>query len=151
MLSKKNTPRAYGGFFIHTLRITLFQRACKPRIRLYHIQVSSLYKMRSHFFVPIPSIEASTGPNWMKFCMGPPKGITRVITEGFLDIRSMGPDMGYPLGAGRGAKNFENLFSIFLFFSTGMAFRRSKSLVKVIIGPSCGHFGLFGPSRLQMV
>ena len=40
-------------------------------------------------------MRSHTWPNWMKFSMGPPKGITRVITEGFLDIRSMGPDMGY--------------------------------------------------------
>ena len=96
--------------------------------------------MRSHFFVPIPSIEASTGPNWMKFCMGPPKGITRVITEGFLDIRTMGPDMGYPRNAGRGAKNSQNFFHFLSFFSSGMAFKMFKLLLKVIIKPPFDHF-----------
>ena len=80
------------------------------------LQVHSYYKMRSNFFVPIPSIEGSTGPNWMKFCMGPSKGISRVTIEGFFDIRSGGPDMGYPWGP-RGAKFFEkNFFDFFHFF-----------------------------------
>ena len=83
---------------------------------VYTVQVDSYYKMLCSFFVPTPSIWGSTGPNWMKFCMGPPKGITRVITEGFLDIRSMGPDMGYPLGAVRGAKIFEIFFLDFFIF-----------------------------------
>ena len=75
-----------------------------PKLSEY-VQVYSYYKMRSNFFVPIPSIEGSTGPNWMKFCMGPSKGISRVTIEGFFDIRSGGPDMGYPWGP-RGGQIF---------------------------------------------
>ena len=33
------------------------------------IQVDSYYKMPSHFFIPIPSLGQTTGPNWLKFCM----------------------------------------------------------------------------------
>ena len=73
--------------------------------------------MRSQIFVPIPSLEETTGPNWMKFCMEPPEGIIRGITEGFLDIRSGGLDVGYPWGP-RGRPKilkifFLNFFSCF--------------------------------------
>ena len=71
--------------------------------------------MRSSFFVPRPSIEGTTGPNWMKFCMGPPGGITRVTIEGFLDIRSRGPDMGYPRGPRREPKNLKFFFYLIFF------------------------------------
>ena len=92
--------------FTQTLRYMVFKHC-------YCIQVSSLYKMRSPFFVPIPSIEGSTWPNWMKFCMGPPKGVTRVMTEGFLNIRSRGLDLGCSRGLGGGPKTLKNIFSIF--------------------------------------
>ena len=65
------------------------------------LQVSSFYKMRSHFFVRRPSIEETTEPNWLKFCMGYPRGVTRGFIEGFLEIRSGDPDVGY-LGSPRG-------------------------------------------------
>ena len=86
------------------------------RTKEKEIQVHSYYKMRSNFFVPIPSIEGSTGPNWMKFCMGPSKGISRVTIEGFFDIRSGGPDMGYPWGPRRGPDFLKKFFSIFFIF-----------------------------------
>ena len=74
------------------------------------LQVYSYYKMISWFCVPQPSLEGTTGPNWLKFCMGPPRGWTRGLTEGFLEIRSGGLDMGYPRGLVWGAKNFEIFF-----------------------------------------
>ena len=73
--------------------------------------------MRSYFFVPIPSIEETTGPNWLKFGMGPPWEIIRVITEGFFDILFGGQDMGYPGDPRVGPKILENFVSdIFAFF-----------------------------------
>ena len=99
---------------------------------LNYIQVSSYYKMRSQFFVPRPSIEGSTGPNYMKFCMELSKGITRVTIEGFFDIRSRGPVMGYPWGPIGGPKILKIFFDFFLLFPTGIAFRRVKSLEKMI-------------------
>ena len=53
-------------------------------------------------------MEETTGPNWLKFCMGLPRGVTRGFIEGFLEIRSGGPDVGYP-------RKF-----FFSFFWTGM-------------------------------
>ena len=107
------------------------------------LQVSSYYKMRSHFFVPRPSIEETTGPNWMKFCMEHPRGIIRGITEGFLDIQSGGQDIQYPWGPKGRPKILKFLLLIFFTFLTVMGFWRSKSLVKVIIGPSYHHFEWF--------
>ena len=78
------------------------------------------------------------------------KGITRVTIEGFFDIRSRGPVMGYPWGPRGGPKILKFFFHFFSFFSTGIVLRRSKSLVKVLIGPSYGHFELFGSSKLRI-
>ena len=71
--------------------------------------------MRSHFLEVRNSIEGTTGPNWLKFCMGPPRGVIRGIVEGFLEIRSGGPDMGYPWASG-GAKFFGKFFFRFFHF-----------------------------------
>ena len=81
-----------------------------------HVQVYSYYKMLCHFFVPHISPEGTTGPNWLKFGMGPPMGITRGFIEGFLKIRSGGPDIGYPRGPGKGLKIFKKFFSEFFMF-----------------------------------
>ena len=86
--------------------------------------------MRSHIFVPIPSIEETTGPNRMKFCMEPPEGITQGITEGFLDIRPGGLDVGYPWAPGGGQKFWKKFSPIFLLFLLEIVFIRSNSLVK---------------------
>ena len=103
--------------------------------------------MRSHFLEVRNSIQGTTGQNWLKFCMGPPRGVIWGIVEGFLEIRSGGPDMGYPWGL-RGGPNFlKNFFSIFSFFSAGMDFWRSKSLIKVKTNPSFDHFESFGCSE----
>ena len=115
------------------------------------VQVSSYYKMRSHFFVPRPSIEETTRPNWLKFCMQPPLGITRGIIEGFFDIWSGGPDMGYPWDPRRGPKILKNFFSIFLLFLTEIVDRRSNSLVKVKINPPIDHFLCFTCLRIERV
>ena len=73
--------------------------------------------MRSHFLEVRKSIQGTTGQNWLKFCMGPPRGVIRGIVEGFLEIRSGGPDMGYPWGLRGGAKFFEKfVFDFFIFF-----------------------------------
>ena len=100
--------------------------------------------MRSSFCVPRYSIEGTTGPNWLKFCMRPPRGITRWITEGFLDIRSGGPDMGYPRSPRGGPKILKICFPIFSSFSTGMGTLSSKSLVYVKISASFNHFNVQG-------
>ena len=78
-----------------------------------NVQVYSYYKMLCHFFVPHISPEGTTGPNWLKFGMGPPMGITRGFIEGFLKIRSGGPDIGYPRGPGKGPKILKKFFSEF--------------------------------------
>ena len=99
------------------------------------IQVSSFYKMRSHFFVRRPSIEETTGPNWPKFCMGHPRGVTRGFIEGFLEIRSRGPDVGY-LGSPRGRPKILKIFFFELsFFFTGMGSRSFESLIYAKISP----------------
>ena len=95
------------------------------------IQVYSYYKMLFHFFVPQHSIEGTTGPNWLKFCMGPPRGLIRPFIEGFLEIRSGGLDMGYPRGLGEGPKISKNFFPIFSFFFIGTGQGRSKLHIKV--------------------
>ena len=111
---------------------------------MFYLQVDSYYKMLSSFFVPIISIEGTTGPIWLKFCMRPPRGITRWITEGFLDIRSGGPDMGYPRSPRGGPKILKICFPIFSSFSTGMGTLSSKSLVYVKISASFSHFNVQG-------
>ena len=74
--------------------------------------------MLSHFFVPHISPEGTTKPNWLIFGMGPPMGITRGFIEGFLEIRSGGPDIGYPRGPGGRAKNLEKfVFDFFIYFN----------------------------------
>ena len=78
------------------------------------VQVSSFYKMRSHFFVRRPSIEETTGPNWPKFCMGHPRVVTRGFIEGFLEIRSGDPDLGY-LGSPRGGPKILKFFCLDFF------------------------------------
>ena len=88
----------------------------RPSFHSQRLQVSSYYKMRSHFFVPRPSIEETTRPNWLKFCMQPPLGITRGIIEGFFDIWSGGPDMGYPWDPRRGPKILKFYFLDFFTF-----------------------------------
>ncbi len=67
--------------------------------------------MRSHFFVRRPSIEETTEPNWPKFCMGYPRGVTRGFIEGFLEIRSGDPDVGY-LGSPRGGPKILKFFCL---------------------------------------
>ena len=69
--------------------------------------------MLCHFFVPHISPEGTTGPNWLKFGMGPLMGITRGFIEGFLEIRSGGPNMGYPRKPRRGQKILKKFFSNF--------------------------------------
>ena len=59
-------------------------------------------------FIPRISPEETTVPNCLKFCMVPSKGILRGIAEGFLEIRSGGPDMGYPRIPGGGPKFLKN-------------------------------------------
>ena len=81
---------------------------------MHPLQVSSFYKMRSHFFVRRPSIEETTGPNWPKFCMGHPRGVTRGFIEGFLEIRSGDPDLGY-LGSPRGGPKILKFFCLDFF------------------------------------
>ena len=62
-------------------------------------------------------MEETTGPNWPKFCMGHPRGVTRGFIEGFLEIRSRGPDVGY-LGSPRGRPKIlkKIFFDFFIFF-----------------------------------
>ena len=99
--------------------------------------------MRSHFFVPRVSIEETTGPNWMKFCMRPPRGITRWIVEGFLEIRSRSPAMGYPWNP-QGVPNLlKNFFPIFQRKFTEMRHWMSNSLIIVRISPLLNHFQRF--------
>ena len=43
-------------------------------------------------------------------------GITRGFIEGFLKIRSGGPDIGYPRGPGRGPKILKKFFPEFFFY-----------------------------------
>ena len=106
--------------------------------------------MLSHFFVPHISPEGTTGPNGLKFGMGPPMGITRGFIEGFLEIRSGGPDMGYPRGPGGGPKILKNFFSIFLFISTGMGSESFNSLVNAKISPSFNHFNVQGARKVGL-
>ena len=54
--------------------------------------------------------------------MGPPRGVIRGIVEGFLEIRSGGPDMGYPWASGGGQIFWKNFFPIFSFFFDGNGF-----------------------------
>ena len=54
------------------------------------------YKMPITFFVPIPSPDQSTRPDWLKFCMVPYLVILRGLVEGFFRFRSGGLEMGYP-------------------------------------------------------
>ena len=95
--------------------------------------------MRSNFFVPRHSIEETTGPNWLKFCMGPPRGLTRWIVEGFFEIRSGGPDKGYPWSHRRGPKILKNFVPISYSFSTGIPYWMSKSHIIVKLNPSLVH------------
>ena len=97
--------------------------------------------MLSSFFVPHYSIEGITGPNWLKFCVRRPRGITLWITDVFLDVGSGGPDIGYPRSPRDGAKN---MFQIFVFFSTGTGTRSSKSHVYVKISASFNPFNVQG-------
>ena len=98
------------------------------------VQVYSYYKMLCHFFVPHISPEGTTGPNWLKFGMGPPMGITRGFIEGFLKIRSGGPDIGYPRGPGRGPKILKKFFPNFSFCFVGYDQGKSKLPIK---GKNC--------------
>ena len=101
------------------------------------------------FFVPHISSEETTGPNWLKFGMGPPMGITRGFIEGFLEIRSGGPDMGYPRRPGGGPKILKKLFSTFSFISTGMGSESFNSLVYAKISPSFNHFNVQGARKVS--
>ncbi len=114
------------------------------------VQVYSYYKMLCHFFVPHISPEGTTGPNWLKSGMGLPMGITRGFIEGFLEIRSGCPDMGYPRGPGGGPKILKNLFSIFSFISTGMGSECFDSLVHAQISPSFNHFNVQGARKVGL-
>ena len=77
-------------------------------------------------------------------------GITRGFIEGFLEIRSGGPDMGYPRGPGGGPKIFIDFLSIFLFISTGMGSESFNSLVYAKISPSCNHFNVQGARKVGL-
>ena len=96
--------------------------------------------MRSHIFVPIPSIEETTGPNRMKFCMEPPEGITQGITEGFLDIRPGGLDVGYPWGPRGRPKILKKIVSDFFTFFVRNRFYKVQFARKVKINLPMGHF-----------
>ena len=104
------------------------------------LQVSSYYKMLSHFFIPRPSLGQTTGPNWLKFCTESSQGILRGIVEGFFEIRSGGLAMGYPQGSPGGSKILKNFFSIFSIFLTEMGSLMSKSHIKTINDHSFGIF-----------
>ena len=107
--------------------------------------------MLSYFFVPHISPEGSTGPNWLKFGVGPPMGITRGFIEGFLEIRSGSPDMGYPRGPGGGPKILEKFFLIFLFISPGMGSQSFNSFVYAKISPSFNHFNVQGALKVGFI
>ena len=99
---------------VFTLMHHLRQIKLLSQCTVCSVQVSSFYKMRSHFFVRRPSIEETTGPNWPKFCMGHPRGVTRGFIEGFLEIRSGDPDLGY-LGSPRGGPKILKFFCLDFF------------------------------------
>ena len=104
----------FGENFIYMVYSVVFIRFSSG----FHVQVYSYYKMLCHFFVPHISPEGTTGPNWLKFGMGPPMGITRGFIEGFLEIQSGGPDMGYPRRPGGGPKILEIFFfDFFTYFN----------------------------------
>ena len=81
--------------------------------------------MRSHICVHRHSIEETTGPNGLKFCMEPPRAVTQGFIEGFLEIRSGGLDMGY-LGSPRGGpKNLEKIFPDFFILFDGNGYMKA--------------------------
>ena len=97
------------------------------------------------FFVPQPSKEGTTGPNWLKFYVGPPRGWTRDLTG--LEIRS-----GVPMGSRVGAEYFENsIFFIFFLMGIGIWSSNSKSLVYVNISSSFNHFNVQGVDKWEGV
>ena len=93
-------------------------------------------------------MEETTGPNWLKFCMGHPRGVTRGFIEGFLEIRSGGPDMGYPRKTGEGPKILKIFFFTFSFISIGMGSESFNSLVYAKISPSFNHFNVQGARKV---
>jgi len=72
--------------------------------------------------------------------MGPPVGIIRGFIEGFLKVRSGGPDMEYTRGPGGRPKVLKILFSIFLSISTGLGSQSFNSLLYARISPSFNQF-----------
>ena len=103
--------------------------------------------MRSHFFIPSPHPELTTGPNWLKFSMVPPWVILRGIVEGFFEIRSGRLEMGYPWPGG-GAPKVKNLGIFFFKFFNFFEWNRlldvkiaKKSQNKPLIRESYVSFG----------
>ena len=66
--------------------------------------------MLSSFFVLHYLIKGTTGPNWLKFCVRPPREITLWIPEVFLDIGSGGPIYGVPKESQKWGQNFFSKF-----------------------------------------
>ena len=74
------------------------------------LQVYSYYKMISWFCVPQPSLEGTTGPNWLKL------GVNSRFSRGVFAFSVWGPRYGVPKGSRVGGQKFWKIFIRFFHF-----------------------------------